>query len=1131
MHEVHFDHRKEHKTVELTVDKDIQYRIRSLLEPRNKRRPPEALYSSPDLKHYPRHGDQVLAADQLIPSRSHILDAGQIVLFPARLNFLPSTMVVTRFNRSAFEVADGFKGPLRKVSQPDMRAGRAYAVDGPWSSVESGLSQRAIVDSPDGEMSVSGGVKHADFMSSKSPSKSRPPHYDLRVLPPKRSRVRPDVLHVPGSYKSEITPDGYGSPELGGQHAEDDHRGHNHGNLDLNDHLGTIVEPSTSALAALDELKKYEVRPLEVSKRVVDEQGCGNGGGSVYMEVAPLISRSSSLHAVQSDAQERTDTNSTALLTGVPTPVAQKEVDVSAPLSPVSRALSALSDLSSRSKSRRESSVSITPNQRRGSAIKPSEIRQIGKSPSTVSTSHSVNRENEQQSQWVQQLVGKRPAASPSSSNLTARLQRQNTQSVVGPGGLRTWTMPDPNDNKTASRKVGTEDTDEADFAQRQQNNSQSFSKVIVDLENLLKEALTIAGKTASRDASEAEQNDVMEKPRKQSNKRYNQVRSTETSCNSKTESSISGGADEEDMHITSGMGGRVTIVDPDPDASYHGHFIEYRDATPYPAQSTAITRQQSTVRPIGQCSSDDKEVTTKSRDIGMPLGKPINENAPAETSHHLQPFKSTDWAYSRKASANLLTGPQKPPSIQMPLKEESRLLAHNEGMSGQQRPPIIQPRSSSKKLQGRRAPKQEELNLPDHIASSGGSESDGLPYVADYKTSALQCHPIIQEVMDGDAKRAAGTGPYPFRPRQDTIASLRAKETLTYSSPRRLQNAEQEDYSLKDRHHFSIREPKGFSLSRSHRRKPIARDWSTGRKRLVATVDCITTALMGLILGIYAGEVPALQYALADEHHYTILGNVVFFLGLAITTILLWPLPLLHGRKPYTMAALVILLPLQFPQALAVNSPRSPYVPSYKVGVLLPRAFSGLVMGFANINFMTTLLDLFGASLQSGNPHQESVNENDVRRHGGGIGAWLGIWTWCSIMSIGLGFLIGAGIISGLGVSWGFWITIILNAVVLLLNVMAPEVRRSPYRRSMAEVRSGTDVSRRVARGEVKMHLESTGPKHWYEEVLAGYVLCLRMLRQPGFLVLALYQGWIYGQIVMVIVVSHIIQYCAVTD
>jgi uncharacterized membrane protein len=136
-------------------------------------------------------------------------------------------------------------------------------------------------------------------------------------------------------------------------------------------------------------------------------------------------------------------------------------------------------------------------------------------------------------------------------------------------------------------------------------------------------------------------------------------------------------------------------------------------------------------------------------------------------------------------------------------------------------------------------------------------------------------------------------------------------------------------------------------------------------------------------------------------------------------------------------------------------------------------------------------------------------------------MGVWLSIWSWCFIGSIGVGFLFGALIIDGQNPEWGFWLVVVLVAWVLLLNVLTPEVRRSAYRRSVAEVLKGTEVSRRVARGEVKMHIYSTGPKWWWEEVHAGLVLCARMVRQPGFAVMALYSSWIYGQVVIVIVVS----------
>ena len=336
-----------------------------------------------------------------------------------------------------------------------------------------------------------------------------------------------------------------------------------------------------------------------------------------------------------------------------------------------------------------------------------------------------------------------------------------------------------------------------------------------------------------------------------------------------------------------------------------------------------------------------------------------------------------------------------------------------------------------------------------------------------------------------------------------------------------RMKPNNQEDLSLSGKRHVSLKGQKAFSLARSHKRQPIARDWSPGRKRYSAAVSCISTALIGLLVGIYAGEVPAIQYYIVDFHHYTILGNVFFYVGLAIPTLVFWPLPLLHGRKPYVLGAMTLAMPLLFPQAVSVSQFRSPYVRYWRIALLLPRGVMGLTLGFANMNFKNTLLDLFGASLQSANPHQEVVDDFDVRRHGGGMGAWLGLWTWCSIGTIGLGFLVGASVIWHLEPALGFYISIAIIAFVLFLNVVAPEVRRSSFRRSVAEVRKEGEVSRRLARGEVCLHMIQTGPKWWGEEFHQGVMLSLRMLRQPGFLVLALYVAWIYGQIVLVIVVS----------
>jgi len=311
------------------------------------------------------------------------------------------------------------------------------------------------------------------------------------------------------------------------------------------------------------------------------------------------------------------------------------------------------------------------------------------------------------------------------------------------------------------------------------------------------------------------------------------------------------------------------------------------------------------------------------------------------------------------------------------------------------------------------------------------------------------------------------------------------------------------------------------FSLLRRHRRQPIARNWSYARKRWTALIACLNTALLGIIVGIYAGMVPRIQYFLGDERHQVIIGNAVLYFGLAISTFIAWPLPLLHGRKPYLLAALALALPLQFPQAIVVSEKRSPTDARFKTGLLCARALTGLVLGFANVNYITVLLDLFGSSLQSKNPHQEFVVPNDVRRHGGGMGLWLGLWSWCWIASIAIGFQIGAAVIERLSPDWGFYIVVIILAFALLLNILAPETRRAAHRKSITEVfdRDENYITRRVARGECKLHISTEGPKYAFEEVWAGMKLSLMMLAQPGFAVLALYAAWIYAQIVLVII------------
>ncbi|MCJ1396043.1 hypothetical protein MMC18_008930 [Xylographa bjoerkii] len=829
------------------------------------------------------------------------------------------------------------------------------------------------------------------------------------------------------------------------------------------------------------------------------------------------------------------------------------------------------------------------------------EATRLQKSPSILSTDESVSTNDvlrssrdtrrddliDSKHHWVKELLGRRSSASQSHrapTNLTAR-PRFRQKLALRESALRARANTVPRSEElivtcdgSRSNRRATDSTDGV-FGQRSQQNADSFSKIIGELEGLLKEALNIAHQAADKE-EEPKVHDLREhvsvEPPSNGDdyhhhilgmnaleKRQDMDRHMDASYRYFA-TPVPSMTEQEELisfkqRAEHGTNDYVAVVEPE--ALQHQALAKsQQSAVPFPSSSTLQTHHASLAPGAGITLSTSEHAKQVAAHLGVPLPGSKMEFPPfaplprtqrresresSEVLPERMPFETlADFGYrsldthqslprlSRPyPQATVQPPPQKPSSSKQSLKEQHIHIQRKPTIMevpsredvrdfiSVHREPPVQPRSSSARL--RMTAVREELAYHPDVEELNSSEEDmgGDTYIADFRQPGQETRGHTRQWTGTAPQLRPGLGPGNL-PQQDTITSMRAPRSVeNISGGNQDPNESTKGYSLRDRHHFSIRGPQGFSLSRSHRRAPIARDWSTRRKRFVATVTCINTALIGLIIGIYAGEVPAIQYAIVDENHSAILGNVVFFIGMAVTTVLFFPLPLLHGRKPYTIAALGILLPLQFPQAVAVGQTASPYVATYRVGLLLSRSFAGILAGFVNMNLKTTLLDLFGASLQSGNPHQETVNENDVRRHGGGMGVWLGIWTWCSIGSIGIGFLIGAFIISGLPVTWGFWITIILTAAVLLLNVMTPEVRRSPYRRSMAEVHNRTGISRRIARGEIKMHLYSTGPRRWWEEVVAGHVLCIRMLKQPGFLILSFYMGWIYGQIIMIIV------------
>lgn len=1170
-------------TLSPAIDAKLRQRIRSSLISRTLQNPPRIPCPSLDNSNLQRDTEEDPLDYFPVHTDTHKFSPEKAVAKRSGLESNDSAMGALRFDGPAGQIQDSdSRFYSRRPSQPITHKERRSRFDGGSSPPQSGLDQRAQGGVLGREASKPVSLGRAKSTTSAG---SRLPRFHLRTVAPAtdvNKITRPAPQHVPGSYRSEVaTPrDPKALPEE--QHHKavdalqdvikhDQHIGvpHDPNPGDTSealaipskllkqphhipikafpDHAG-ITSAAQPVLTPSGDHKNPHEQASDIPVFVIGDERDGEDAGNQEAgphtplqgpELEPLdgpkisdllaglppVRQSTAddiaehhLTARPSSDHEKPSTNTYSnSFPREQSMIIDADENLDNPLSP-------LLPNSLSTDTRRSSAQDAKPSSRRSSKISP-----VSRAMSMLS---EFSARSGYQTPSLRSFGRQKPDISADQSNLTARPNHRVFRAVRTAERQRVNRHPARKGyNSLADQhQHGTESTTGTIVLQKQHKREESFTRVITDLESLLKEALSIAGNAASHDE-------------------YHLAERNRSASSSEAMSSESDAVDEEANHTTlpkqqlaAGQREHVTINEPERDALYQGKFKKARDATPYPAQ----TRQTSTVpnldeeRPQAEIQHQNTNRSTNREFLELPRTSSKSGSLMYKPLYH-QPFQATDWApfkVPKKPSQLRLQAkppplPQAPPTIRAPAKEQRAFLLRDHGGSdwsvtrdsirdyvrANERPPI-EPRVSSV-LNLKRLPKQKKGGLSE-THRSDESDCECVPYIADFKTSGLHYHPVYREAMAGEPSQAPRQGPFGIQPRHDTITSLRGEQADEPEKSRSAGKSADKDYTLEGRHHFSIREPRGFSLSRSHRRSPIARDWSTIRKRYVATVTCITTAFMGLIIGIYAGEVPAIQYAIADEHHYTILGNVFFFLGLAITTALFYPLPLLHGRKPYTLAALAILLPLQFPQALAINSDRTPYVATYRVGLLVPRMFAGLVMGFANINFITTLLDLFGSSLQSGNPHQETVNQNDVRRHGGGMGLWLSIWTWSAIGSIGIGFLIGAGIISHLNVSWGYWVTIILNAAVLVLNVLSPEVRRSAYRRSMAEVRNGGEVSRRVARGEIKMHLRSTGPIWWWEEVFEGHVLAIRMLKQPGFFVLSLYLGWIYGQVVLVIVVSQ---------
>jgi hypothetical protein len=74
--------------------------------------------------------------------------------------------------------------------------------------------------------------------------------------------------------------------------------------------------------------------------------------------------------------------------------------------------------------------------------------------------------------------------------------------------------------------------------------------------------------------------------------------------------------------------------------------------------------------------------------------------------------------------------------------------------------------------------------------------------------------------------------------------------------------------------------------------------------------------------------------------------------------------------------------------------------------------------------------------------------------------------------------------------------------------------------RRGKRPAIAGIAGSEVVERGEIKMIMFGSSPRWWWEEVSAAFLLTWKMMHQYGFLLLAVYFGWVFGHLVLVMMV-----------
>jgi hypothetical protein len=116
---------------------------------------------------------------------------------------------------------------------------------------------------------------------------------------------------------------------------------------------------------------------------------------------------------------------------------------------------------------------------------------------------------------------------------------------------------------------------------------------------------------------------------------------------------------------------------------------------------------------------------------------------------------------------------------------------------------------------------------------------------------------PVIQQEPPRDSPKM------PPSARPTTLTTSYGTSTATTLGP------ESFDLQHPRKRHISLGANQNVSLGRHHHRQPIAREWQTVRKRITATIACLNTVFIGLIVGIYVSWLlsPDAYDDLADIH------------------------------------------------------------------------------------------------------------------------------------------------------------------------------------------------------------------------------------------------------------------------